>query len=409
MFEFFIAKRYLRSKHKINFITIISILSTLGITIGVAALVVVLSVFNGFGSLVTSVLVNFDPHLRITFKSTEAISQADSVFNLLEQNPDVSSITRYAEGKVIIVNKSSYEIVNLKGIENNNGNNDWGIRNYISFGKYDLADTNGTGKIILGLPLALKLSCRIGDTILVTSASKIEQSLLTLSLPKTKRFIVAGIFEISNRDYALKYTFTSLKQAQKTLGLGKNFTGFDVRLRNIKNSDKLKDFLAERLESKNFTIRTWYDLHKDLYDVMLIERWAAYIILSLIIAVATFNILGSLTMSVIEKRKDIGVLRAIGASKKSILKIFMFEGILIGIIGTILGLAIGLLICYLQIEYKFYSLDASKYIIDALPLKVRFSDIIVISLMSFFLTFLASLFPAKRAISININDAIRWE
>ena len=409
MFEFFIAKRYLRSKHKINFITIISILSTLGITIGVAALVVVLSVFNGFGSLVTSVLVNFDPHLRITFKSTKAISQADSVFNLLNQKPEVSSVTRYAEGKVIIVNKSSYEIVNLKGIENNNINNGWGIQNYISFGKYDLADTNGTGKIILGLPLALKLSSRIGDTILVTSAGKIEQSLLTFSMPKTKRFIVAGIFEISNRDYALKYAFTSLSQAQKTFGLKKSFTGFEVRLKNIKKSDKIKDFLTARLDNKNFTIRTWYDLHKDLYDVMLIERWAAYIILSLIIAVATFNILGSLTMSVIEKRKDIGVLRAIGASKKSILKIFMFEGILIGIIGTILGLVLGLLICYLQIEYKFYSLDASKYIIDALPLKVRFSDVIVISLMSFFLTFLASLFPAKRAISTNINDAIRWE
>ncbi len=408
MFEFFIAKRYLRSKHKINFITIISILSTLGITIGVAALVVVLSVFNGFGSLVTSVLVNFDPHVQITFKSAEGVTQADSVYNLLEHNPEVLSVSRYAEGKVVVVNKSSYEIVNLKGIENI-ANTDWGIKNYISFGEYDLRDTNGTGKIILGLPLALKISTRIGDTILVTSANKIEQSLITLSIPKTKRFIVSGIFEISNRDYALKYTFTSLKQAQRTFGLRSGFTGFEVRLKNMDKSDELKKFLEAHLDDKNFTIRTWYDLHKDLYDVMLIERWAAYIILSLIIAVATFNILGSLTMSVIEKRKDIGVLRAIGASNKSILKIFMFEGILIGIIGTVLGLALGLLICYLQIEYKFYSLDASKYIIDALPLQIRFSDIVVISFMSLFLTFLASMFPAKKAIGIKIGDALRWE
>ncbi len=409
MFEFFIAKRYLRSKHKINFITIISVLSTLGITIGVAALVIVLSVFNGFGSLVTSVLVNFDPHVRIVFKSPDAVAKADSVAALLQNYKDVKSVTRFAEGKVILVNKNSYEIVNLQGIETDTNNSDWGIQNYISFGKFDLSGNKRTGKIILGLPLALKLSCRIGDTLLVTSASKIEQSLITLSLPKTKKFVVSGIFEISNRDYALKYTYTSLEQAQRILGLRKNFTGFDVRLKNIDNSGDLKSALVSALGEKDFTIRTWYDLHKDLYDVMLIERWAAYIILSLIIAVATFNILGSLTMSVIEKKKDIGVLRAIGTSKKSILKIFMFEGILIGVIGTVLGLILGLLVCYLQIEYKFYSLDASKYIIDALPLKVEFTDIIVISLMSMFLTFLASLFPAKRAVGIPVNEAIRWE
>lgn len=409
MFEFYIAKRYLKFKHKFNFITIISILSTLGITIGVAALVIVLSVFNGFGSLVTSVLVNFDPHIRVTIKSEKAFTQLDTLPKIFNNIKEINSYYPYAEGKVILLHKNSMEILNLKGTTEHRKNDSWGIKNNISFGSYDLYNNDGINEIVLGLPTALRLSSRIGDTLSVTSANKIEQSIVDFSIPQTRKFIVSGIFEISNKEYAMKYVYTSLKSAQLALNLGNQFTGYEIRLKNIDNSEKVKKILEQKLNQQYFTISTWYDLHKDLYTVMLIERWSALIILSLIIAVATFNILGSLTMSVIEKRKDIGVLRSMGASKKSILRIFMFEGILIGIIGTILGLTIGLIVCYLQIHYNFYPLDASKYIIDALPVKVEITDILVIGLLSFLLTFIASLFPAKRAVELNISDAIRWE
>ncbi|GBD89755.1 lipoprotein-releasing system transmembrane protein LolC [bacterium BMS3Abin04] len=409
MFEFYIAKRYLKSKHKLNFITIISILSTLGITIGVAALVIVLSVFNGFGSLVTSVLVNFDPHIRVTIKSEKAFTQLDTLPKIFNNIKEINSYYPYAEGKVILLHKNSMEILNLKGTTEHKKNDSWGIKNNISFGSYDLYNNAGINKIVLGLPIALRLSSRIGDTLSVTSANKIEQSIVDFSIPQTRKFIVSGIFEISNKEYAMKYVYTSLKSAQLALNLGNQFTGYEIRLKNINDSEKVKKILEQKLNRQYFTISTWYDLHKDLYTVMLIERWSALIILSLIIAVATFNILGSLTMSVIEKRKDIGVLRSMGASKKSILRIFMFEGILIGIIGTFLGLAIGLVVCYLQIYYNFYPLDASKYIIDALPVKVQITDILVIGFLSFLLTFIASLFPAKRAVELNVSDAIRWE
>jgi lipoprotein-releasing system permease protein len=142
---------------------------------------------------------------------------------------------------------------------------------------------------------------------------------------------------------------------------------------------------------------------------MQIERWTAYIILSLIIAVATFNILGSLSMSVIEKKRDIGVLRSIGAREKSILKIFMFEGLLIGIIGTIAGIILGYLVCYLQLEYNIYPLDPTQYKIDSLPVELRLSDFFYISGVSMLLAFLASLYPAKRSVKVNIVEAINWE
>ncbi|OGU43116.1 MAG: hypothetical protein A2000_06495 [Ignavibacteria bacterium GWB2_36_8] len=142
---------------------------------------------------------------------------------------------------------------------------------------------------------------------------------------------------------------------------------------------------------------------------MQIERWSAYIILSLIIAVATFNILGSLSMSVIEKKRDIGVLRSVGAGEKSIVKIFMFEGLLIGVIGTLAGIFIGYLVCYLQINYNIYPLDPTQYKIDSLPLQLRLSDFFYISGASMLLSFLASLYPAKKAASVNIVESIKWE
>ncbi len=159
----------------------------------------------------------------------------------------------------------------------------------------------------------------------------------------------------------------------------------------------------------DYSLNTWYDFHKDLYSVMQIERWSAYIILSLIIAVASFNIMGSLSMSVIEKKRDIGILRAMGTSEKSILKIFMFEGLLIGIIGTIAGALLGYFICFLQLKYNIYPLDPTQYKINSLPLEIRISDFFFISGASMLLSFLASLYPAKRAAKVNTIEAIKWE
>ena len=375
MYEFFVAKRYLRSKHKRNFITIISMLSTVGITIGVAALIIVLSVFNGFGSLVTSIMVNFDPHIRITVHSEEGFKKADSLQYVLNDIKEIKSFYPYVEGKAILLNRRSYEILNIKGITEHKKNETWGVGNKIMSGHYDLNEFNGMNKIILGLPIALRLSGRVGDTISVTSANNIERSITSFALPRTMKFEISGIFESNNKDYDNSYVFTSLEAAQNLLGMRNKISGYEIRLNNIDESDNVKTKLEKLIGTKDFTINSWYDLHKDLYGVMLVERWTAYIILCLIIAVGTFNILGSLTMSVIEKRKDIGVLRSMGSNGKSIMRIFMFEGMLVGVIGTIAGICIGLLVCYLQIKYNFYPLDSTRYIINAMPVEVRITDI----------------------------------
>jgi len=404
MFEFFIARKYLKSKHKINFITIISMLSTLGITIGVAALIIILSVFNGFSSLVKSILVNVDPHIRIV-ETTKTFLGDDSLTSLISGQEQVSSYSQYVEGKVVLLKNKSSKIVILKGVDENAV---WGMDEKVIFGDYNLSSAGNSPNIIIGLPAALELSSRVNDTLLTISFNNLENIVTNFSFPRTKPLRVAGIFETNNKEYDNSYIFTSLKYAQNILGMGNRITGYELRLNEINEADEVKQNLQNKL-GEGYTVYTWFDLHKDLYSVMLIERWSAYIILSLIIAVATFNILGSLTMTVIEKKKDIGVLRSLGVSDKSVLRIFMFEGILVGTIGTFIGLILGLIIVFLQMEFNFYPLDPTKYIIDAMPVVLRLSDILVVAGMSMLLTFLASLYPARRAVKLGVLDAIRWE
>ena len=408
-YETFIAKRYLVSKHKINFITIISIISVLGITIGVASLIVVLSVFNGFGSLVTSFLINFDPHIRIEIVSEDSKQVERKVEEELNNIKEVKAYSKFVNGKVLAYQAHLTQIVNLKGIEERNDKSIYNIKSSVVLGKFDLSIKDGIPGIVLGLPLADHMQSIVGDTLTLISPAGVEKYVTQLSLPKTEKFIIRGIYISNNNEYDASYIFTNLSTAQNLLGYNKSIEGFDVMLNDINQSEKVKAKLENKLEKNTYSINTWYDFHKDLYSVMQIERWTAYIILSLIIAVATFNILGSLSMSVIEKQRDIGILRSMGVRENSVLKIFMYEGLLIGLAGTLAGVILGYFICWLQLHFNIYPLDPTQYKIDSLPLQIRVSDFFFITGASMLLTFLASLIPAKRAAKVNPLEAIKWE
>ncbi len=408
-FESFISKRYLVSKHKINFISIISMISVSGITIGVAALIVVLSVFNGFASLVTSFLINFDPHVRVEIISPQGFGHQKEIQSLIAGTKDVQNFAPYVSGKVLAYNSGLTQVVNLKGIVEKTGNDIYGIKKSMLFGTFDIGNKYGLPRAILGLTLADRLQSLIGDTITVVSPVGVEKAITQFSMPSTQKFIVAGIYSSNNNDYDALYIFTNLPTAQRLLGYKDNVQGYDIRLNNIDDSFAVKADLQKKLNTKDYSVNTWYDFHKELYTVMKIERWSAYIILCLIVAVATFNILGSLSMSVIEKKRDIGILRSMGAGEKSILKIFMYEGLLIGILGTLAGALLGYFVCYLQIHFNIYPLDPTQYKIDSLPVQLRVSDFFFVTGASMLLSFLASLFPAKRAAKVNPLEAIKWE
>ncbi|HMN47811.1 MAG TPA: ABC transporter permease [Ignavibacteriaceae bacterium] len=408
-YENFIAKRYLLSKHKINFITVISFISIAGITLGVAALIVVLSVFNGFGSLVTSYLMNFDPHLRVEYKIESKTEDDRSLKTILSQTPDLKAFAPFVSGKVLAISNGITDVVTLKGIRFKTAEDIYGIKESILYGTGTLKENDSQPGVIIGLRLADKLQTLIGDTIAVVSPSGIEKAISQFSLPNTQKFIVKGIFNSQNNEYDSGLMFTSIDEAQYLLGYGKSVQGYEIKLNKADNSFKAKDFLSDKLDKNTFEINTWYDFHRELYSVMQIERWVAYILLSLIIAVATFNILGSLSMSVIEKKRDIGILRSMGSKEDSILKIFMYEGLMIGLIGTGLGILLGYFVCFLQINYNIYPLDPTQYKIDSLPMQLRISDFFIVAGASIFLSFIASLIPARRAAKVDALQAIKWE
>jgi lipoprotein-releasing system permease protein len=405
-FEIFIAKRYLLSRHKVNFITIISFISIAGITIGVAALIVVLSVFNGFGSLVTGLLLNLDPHLRVEIISPEGNSK--TIENAFKSIDEIKNYTPFVSGKVLAYRKELTQVVSIKGITGKAGSEVYNIPSAVKLGKADFSGGD-LPQALLGLVLADRMQVITGDTILLVSPAGIENAITQFSLPNTQQFIVSGIYLSNNNEYDASLIFCELGPSQQLLGFGSKIQGYEIRLDDIDNSFGVKDKLEAVLDKKDYSVSTWYDFHRDLFSVMQIERWAAYIILCLIIAVATFNILGSLSMSVIEKRRDIGVLRSVGAEENSILKIFMFEGIFIGVLGTTAGVLLGYLICLLQIKYNIYPLDPGQYKIDSLPMEMRLSDFFYITGASMLLTFLASLYPAKHAAKVNPIEAIKWE
>ena len=408
-YERFIAKRYLLSKHKINFITIISLISITGITLGVAALIVVLSVFNGFGSLVTSFLMNFDPHLRVEYKIDTKQKDFGDFVNIIKQTPDIKSFAPFVSGKVLVVSNQITQVINLKGIDTAATENVYNIKENIIYGNDDFAIDDNQSGVIIGLRLADQLRTLVGDTITVISPEGIERAIAQFGVPNSAKFIVKGIFSSQNNEYDESLIFVPLEDAQYLLGYDDEIQGYDIKLNNSDNSFKSKEFLESQLDKKTFEISTWYDFHKELYSVMQIERWVAYILLSLIIAVASFNILGSLSMSVIEKKRDIGILRSMGSKEKSILKIFMYEGLMIGIIGTFLGVSIGYFICILQLQYNIYPLDPTQYKIDSLPLEIRISDFFYIAGVSLLLSLIASYIPAKRAAKVDALQAIKWE
>lgn len=407
-YERFIARRYLRSKRELRFINIIMMVSVIGITVGVAALIIVLSVFNGFNSVVTNVLVGFDPHVRIEPARGRGFPVPDSLLGAVTADPRVVAASPYIASKALLITPRVDRVVLIKGVIDTTIDLVSGVKRSTVLGSFRFNDTPEKGGIVLGLALADRLGTMVGSEVTIVSPVGAEAMLTQFGQPLTRKCSVRGIYDSRNKDYDAHYAFVSLESARQLFQYHDSYSGIEIRLRDLRDADDVKAALESRLGGA-YTVSTWYDLHRDLYSVMKIERWTAYIILCLIVGVATFNVLGSLTMGVIEKRRDIGVLKAIGATRSSITRIFMFEGLLVGAIGTAAGVLIGVLVCYLQVQYRLFPLDPTVYIIPAIPVELRGSDFVAVIFASMTLSTLASLHPARQAARLQPVEAIRWE
>ena len=408
MFERFIAGRYLLSKRKVQFITVITFISVIGLTVGVTALLVMLSVFNGFNKFQIDTLTGFDPHLRVEADSGKTVEDYNTLISRISTETKVTEIAPFTINKGVISSKKNNIVAFVKGVDDKKITGLSDVKEKTTLGDFEFRDNDEYGGIVLGNSLAAKLEARVLDTITVMSPVGMEKALTQIVTPKTQKFIVRGIFDANNRDYDKLYSFISVPKSQSLYDLKNSVNGVEFRIEDIDNSENVKEKLMGSL-GKGYKINTWYNMHEDLYSVMKVERWTAFIVLSLIIAVASFSIVGSLTMTVIEKKRDIGILKAMGTKNSGIMKIFMFEGILIGIYGTILGSIFGLAICLAQIKFKFYPLDGMVYSIDALPIDIRYTDFIYVAICALLISVAASLYPALRAARQEPIKAIRWE
>jgi lipoprotein-releasing system permease protein len=420
-YELFLARRYAFSKRRENFITIISILSIVGLAVGTAALIIVLSVFNGFSSVVTNIYVSFDPHVRISAPvdtttasplaqqgervGGEEIANADSVIRMVKQIPEVTAAAAAVHGQAVLVHYTLPKVIDLTGISDSDARAVSGLAKSMQSGKLKL-DSNS---IVVGQILADALAVQLGDSLEVYSPSGLERILTEPVTPRMRKLIVTGIFAANNKDYDAVNAYTSPEAARDLFNIPANAaTNIDVRLRDVRDANDVRDKIKKSIGA-GYNVQSWYDLHTELYSVMQIERWVAYIILFLIVGVAAFSIFSSLTLTVFEKQRDIGLLRALGSPVVGIRKIYWFQGTLVGLLGTVTGCLIGLIVVVLQQQFGFFPLDTTVYIISALPVELRWQDFVSVGVGAMALTMLCSLFPSRRAAKVDPAVALRWE
>lgn len=416
-YRFDIARRYLASSREVSLISIITGISMTGVTLGVAALIVVLSVMNGFYDFVRDLLVSLDPHVRVVSAQGQGITNADSLLRLAQDTKHVTAAAPYVEGKALLLSRNgdgANRVVRVRGVDVSMMES---AAPTMSMGTFDLSqDEEGTPGIVLNRTLGQRMGIipgrggQSGSAVGLLSAPAIERTLTNVfESPPIRQFDVRGLFQVQGASEEQR-VFVSLSEAQRLFRTEGRVTGVDLRLDNLERAERVKAALQQRLDSNRYTVRTWYDLQKSLYDVMQLEKWGASAILGLIVIVAAFNIVGSLTMVVIEKRSDIGALQAMGVSKSDVRRIFLFEGALIGAVGTGLGLVLGLGLAFLQKYYEVVPMaQAESFLIDAYPVSVQFLDVVLIAIVALGLCVLAALYPAARAASIEPARAVHLD
>lgn len=418
-YRFLIARRYLVSRRQVSLISFITGISVVGIALGVASLIVVLSVMNGFYDFVRDMLVSLDPHVRIVSAEERGVSNPDSLMRLALDVDHVEYASAYVEGKALLVPRSGGDVnkvVVVRGVQPEAYSTVSGVVERTGLGAFEFERSDGRPGLVAGMSLGQRMALLPGtrgsgaSQVALLSAPALENMLTSIfGGAPYMWFEVRGLFELEDM-YDESHVFISIDDAQRLFRMGENVSGVELRLDDLDRADEVKAALSRTLPADEFEVLTWYDLQRSLYDVMRLEKWGASVILALIIIVAAFNIVGSLTMVVIEKRRDVGVLQAMGTSRRDIRRIFLLEGALVGGLGTFAGLVFGLGLALLQKYYELVPLAGSEsFMIDAYPISIRALDLVLICTVAVGLCMLAAVYPARRAASIEPATAVNVE
>jgi len=408
-FEYFIGGRYLRAKKKETFISLITLLSISGVTVGVMALIVVIAVMAGFESDLKQRILGVESHI-VLMRHDGSVPDYQKITEQVKEVRGVETATPFIYTQIMLRSSSGVSGAVLRGIDPKSAGGvikileNSALQNLMQAEQLEDSRPFVPG-IILGKELSRNLGVVKGDAVYLISSRGMISPIGYL--PAMKRFKVAGLFESGMYEYDGSLAYINLKDAQKLLNMEGAVTGIEVRVHDIYGARNISKKIVSKFGFP-YWARDWMQMNQNLFSALKLEKTVMFIILALIVLVAAFNIASTLIMMVMGKTKDIAILKAMGAMDSSIRKIFIFKGMIIGAVGTILGVSLGFTICKLLEKYKFIQLPGDVYYISTLPVRLEALDVIMIASAAMIICFLATLYPASQASKLNPIEAIRY-
>jgi lipoprotein-releasing system permease protein len=408
-YQLFIGLRYLKAKRKQTFISIISLISVGGVALGVMALIIVLAVMSGFEGDLRDKIIGTNSHVVILKHGRAALEDYRQVVERVEQVEHVVAAAPFIYSQVMLTSEQNVSGVVLRGIDPRAESLVTNLGRNVIEG--DLKHLSAPGEdglegIVLGLELARNLGAFYGDELNVVSPTGTMTPMGMV--PRSRRMRVVAIFNSGMYEYDSSLVYVSLKTAQDFLRLGDRVTGVEVKVDDIYRAQDVARQI-QRLLGFPFWTRDWMEMNRNLFSALKLEKLAMFIILTLIIVVAAFNIISTLIMMVMEKHKDIAILKSMGATSRGIMSIFVLEGLIIGLVGTLLGGVGGAITCWLADKYKLIKLAGDIYYMNYLPFKMRPGEVVLICLASILISFLATLYPSWQASKLDPAVALRYE
>ena len=404
-FELFIARRYLKSRRRENFISFISLISIVGVAIGVATLNFVMAMMNGFETEIRQRIIDTTAHITVYSYAGDGFVDWQSLADKIKDVPDVEATAPNIFFKSVIGSGDANDGVFVKGIDPKYEYAVSRLHENIVAGEINLdINSDSLPGIVIGQELASTLNVKLGEEVVLAS---LKQKKMTLTLqPKYKRFVVTGLFETGMNEYDGNLAYISIPMAQDLFKLDDMVTGLQVRVRDFYKSEHIAREIEEIVGSPYYAV-DWSERHKNLFGWMTLEKYGMSIVVGLIVAVAAFNIVTTLIMLVIEKRRDIAILKSMGANRSQVMKIFMFQGTLLGFVGTMAGTALGFALCWLQQTFDIVAIPGEIYFINSLPIDMRAIEFVIVAVASVVIAFLATLYPSRRAARLFPSDILR--
>ena len=403
-----IAARYLRTRRQSGFITLLTGISIAGVALGVTALLTVLAVMNGFENEIQTRIAGTDAHVVFLGENTGGVREPGALVARLKGERGVLGVAPFTYVKAMVYRDGLTEGLVVKGVDLAAERSVTSIGRHIAppLDSIPIATAEGLPGIVLGSELTARLGARVGDRVLLATLRSDRGSAFGFA-PKLQAFRLVGVFTSGLYTYDSSFGFTSIGAAQRFFDLGDAVTGIEVRLSDMFDAPRAEGRLMRALGTPGLRANNWIELNRNLFTWMKLEKAVMFVILALIVLVAAFNIVSTLFMVVLEKRRDIGVLKSLGARSRVVLQVFLCEGLLIGGLGTALGAGLGMLLIGILQRYPFVRLPGDVYFIERLPVRPEGGDFIAVILAALTLCLTAALYPAWRASRLDPVDAIR--